>query len=192
MYWPLRHVASLLVRPFATWRAIATERTSLVAIVLGYVLPLSSIGPVATFVARRFVGVRVEYVVYRSSVTDAFGQALFALVLTLAGLLLVAFFVDLLAPLFGARRSFAKALRVAAFAYTPVWLAGVVVLAPMLGFLQLLALAYEVFLLHAGLVEVMGIPRGRAGGLAACAVLGTVLLAVAFGELSAAVAPNAD
>jgi len=182
---PLRYAPSILVRPFSTLRRVAAERVSLVALTVFYVLPLDAIGPVATYVARRFVGVRIGHVVYRASPADAFGQAAFAFGLALAGVFLVAALVDALAPAFGARRNFGNAYRVAAFAYTPVWLAAVLVLAPRFGLLEFAAVAYEVFLLHAGLAEVMGVPRGKAGGLAACAVIGTILIAVGFGELSA-------
>jgi hypothetical protein len=61
----------------------------------------------------------------------------------------------------------------------------VVVLVPRVGFLELLALAYEIFLLHAGLATVLGVPRGKAGGLAAIAMVGAILIAVGFAELSA-------
>jgi hypothetical protein len=161
---------------------------SLAALFVGYVLPLASIGPLATFVARRLVGFRTGHVVYHASIAESVGGAAFAFVLALVGLLLVAGLVDVLAPAFGARRSFGKALLVAAFAYTPVWIAGVVVLAPAFGFLELLALAYEIFLLHAGLSVVLEVSRGKAGGLAACAVLGTILIAVGFGVVSALIA----
>ncbi len=183
---PLRYAASIVVRPFATWRAIAAEPISLGALVAGYALPLALVGPIATFAARRLVGVRIGNVIYRSSVGEAFAQAAFSFVLVIAGLFLVAAIVALLAPAFGARRSAGDAFRVATFAYTPVWLAGVFVLLPAFGFVQLLALAYEIYLLHAGLATVMGVGRAKAGGLAACAVVGAILLAVGFGALSAA------
>ena len=184
---PLRFVFAILVRPFSTWRTLAIERFSIVALLLGYVAPLSLILPVATFVARRYVGFRTGNVVYRASVDEALGQATYGFVLAVAGLVLVTAIVYLLAPLFGARRSFVRSLRVAAFAHTPVWLAAVVVLVPAVGLIELFALAYEIFLLHAGLSVVMEIPRGKAGALAACAVVGAVAIAVGFGVLSALV-----
>ena len=77
----------------------------------------------------------------------------------------------------------------AAFAYTPVWLAALVVLVPRLGYVQFAALAYEVFLLQGGLATVLGVPsRVRAVFFAACAVAGAIGLAVAFGEFTAILA----
>lgn len=184
----LRYAGSIIVRPISTWRAIASEPISNTRLAFGYVLPLALIGPTATFFADRYVGVRVGYVVYRTSTYGALHQAEFSLSLALAGLMLVTLLVDLLAPFFGAGRSFGKAIRVTAFAYTPVWLAGVTVLVPKVGVIQLLALAYEIVLLHAGLSAVMGVSRKKAGGLAICAVAGTVLIAFVFGELFAIVA----
>ncbi len=158
---------------------------SLAAIAFGYVVPLGAVGPIATYVQRVVVGDRVGNVVYRASPAVACAEAIYGFELALAGVLLVAALVFLLAPFFGAGRDFYRALRVAAFAYTPVWLAAVVVLVPRVGFLELLALAYEIFLLHAGLATVLGVPRGKAGGLAAIAMVGAILIAVGFAELSA-------
>ncbi len=184
---PLRFAVPLLIRPHATWRAIADARTPLVTLAFAYVVPLGAVGPIATYVQRVVVGYRVGNVVYRASPAAACAEAIYGFELALAGVLLVAALVFLLAPWFGARRDFGGAVRVAAFAYTPVWLAAVVVLVPRVGFVELLALAYEIFLLHVGLATVLGVPRGKAGGLAALAMVGAILIAVGFAELSALV-----
>ncbi len=158
---------------------------SLVHVTFGYVLPLVVLGPAATYVARHIAGVRIGHVVYHASVRGAAYQALWSLVLAIAGLVLVALLVDAFAPLFRVRCSFGRAIRIAAFASTPTWLAALCVLVPWLGFVQLLGLAYEIFLLHAGLAIMIGVSRGKAGALAATALGGTILIAFAFGVISA-------
>ncbi len=184
----LRYAGSIIVRPIATWRAIANDRSSLAHVTLGYALPLVVLGPAATYVTRRIAGVRVGHVVYRTSVDTAAYQAVWSLIFAIVGLVLVALLVDAFAPLFGMRCSFGRAIRIAAFASTPAWLAALLVLVPALGFVQILGLAYEIFLLQAGLAIVTGISRRKAGALAAAALGGTILIAFAFGELSAKIA----
>lgn len=181
---PLRFAGSIIVRPIATWRSISLAHDSFATLFFGYVVPLNALGPLATFVAEHYVGFRIDHVVYRSGAPEALAQAAFKFVFALVGLMLVTLLVDALAPAFGARRHFRTSFRIAAFAYTPVWLASLAVLVPALGFLELAALAYVIFLLRAGIVALMGIAPGRAAALALCAVVGTVAIAVGFGQLS--------
>ena len=185
---PLRHTLAIIVRPSATWRAVAADRTPVTALAAGYVAPLVAIAPIATFLARRFIGVREAYVVYRASTEAAALDAALELVLALAGLALVTALVDSFAPLFGARRNLATSFRIATFASTPTWLAAAFVLLPAFGFVELLAVGDEVFLLYAGLAALLGLPRGRALLLAACALTGAVAIAVGAGEAFARVA----
>jgi hypothetical protein len=185
---PLRHLFSIIVRPTTTWRRIAVDRLSVAGLFFAYVMPLVLLGPLATFVAERFVGVRAGHVLYHSSTARALVQAGFALGFALAGILLVTALVDAVVPAFGGHRSFSKAFRVAAFASTPVWLAAVLVLVPKLAIVQLLAVADEIYLLYTGLSIVMGVPRRKAIPLAAFAVAGTVAIGFGVGAMLARVA----
>ncbi len=185
---PLRHLFAIIVRPTTTWRRISVDRLSVVGLFFAYVMPLVLLGPIATFVAERFVGVRAGHVLYHASTSRALVQAGFGLAFALAGILLVTLLVDAVVPAFGGRRSFSKAFRVAAFASTPVWLAAVLVLVPSLAFVQLLAVADEIYLLYVGLSIVMGVPRRKAIPLAAFAVAGTVAIGFGVGAMLARVA----
>jgi hypothetical protein len=69
-----------------------------------------------------------------------------------------------------------------------VWLAAVLVLVPRLAFVQLLAVADEIYLLYVGLSIVMGVPRRKAIPLAAFAVAGTVAIGFGVGAMLARVA----
>jgi hypothetical protein len=187
---PLRHLFDIIVRPTATWRRISVDRLSVAGLFFAYVVPLVLLGPIATFVAQRFVGVRAGHVLYHASTSRALVQAGFALGFALAGIVLVTLLVDAVVPAFGGRRSFPKAFRVAAFASTPVWLAATLVLVPHLAFVQLLAVADEIYLLYAGLWIVMGVPRRKAIPLAGFAVAGTVAIGFGVGALLARIAQS--
>jgi hypothetical protein len=72
----------------------------------------------------------------------------------------VAFAVDLLAPKFGGGRSYSSALRLTAYSFTPVWLAGIFLLVPGASFLVLLGL-YGFYLMWSGAPLLMQVPRER-------------------------------
>jgi hypothetical protein len=65
--------------------------------------------------------------------------------------------IDALAPLFGGRRNFDSAFKLAVYSYTPVWLAGIFLLAPGLRFLGLLGF-YGAYLLWIGVPQLMKTP----------------------------------
>ena len=74
--------------------------------------------------------------------------------LTLVGVVVVAYIIDFLAGTFGGRSNLNNAMKVASYAPTAAWLAGVFNLIPVLAILGLLGL-YSVYLLHTGLVSLM-------------------------------------
>lgn len=178
---PLTRAAAIIVRPRATWGTIASEKTSLVAILFGYVVPLAAIGPVATFLALRVVGVPIAArEIYRTSVGVAFANAAFAFGLVLGGIVLIATLITMLAPLFGATRDFVRAFRISAYAYTPLLLGGALVLIPKLGLWQLVALEIlaavdALVLLVMGLIAIIGTSPRRA------VVFAAVVVVAAFG-----------
>ena len=178
---PLTRAASLIVRPRATWATIASEDTSFVAMLFGYVVPLAAIGPVATFFALRVVGIPIAArQIYRTSAGVAFANAALAFVLVLGGIVLIATLIAMLAPPFGAARDFVRAFRISAYAYTPLLLGGGLVLVPRLGMwelgaLQLLAGADALVLLVMGLIAIIGASPRRA------LVFAVVVVTAAFG-----------
>jgi len=182
----LSRAASIVARPRPTWVAIAQERTPPLRLYIGYIVPLAAIGPLATFVAMHVVGVRISRVaLYRASVSESLLEAAMSFVYALAGAAIIAAMLDLLAPLFGASRSFARAMRITAYAYTPAWLAGALLAYPPLQALQLVALCYALYLLAFGVHAVMGVTQRAAGLYAAAAILGAVAVGFGLGALGA-------
>ncbi len=79
--------------------------------------------------------------------------------------LLLGLVIALAAPLFGGRRNFTDALRLAVYSYLPVWLAGVFLLLPGLRFLMLFGF-YGVYVLIAGLPPMTKTPAQNSLGFA--------------------------
>jgi hypothetical protein len=87
--------------------------------------------------------------------------AVVAYVLTFAVIFAVALVVDLLAPRFDGERSYSNALRLTAYSFTPVWLAGIFLLVPGASFLVLLGL-YGFYLMWIGMPVLMRVSAGKA------------------------------
>ena len=93
------------------------------------------------------------------------------------GMTLLGLLIDALAPRFGGRRNFDSAFKLAVYSYTPVWLAGIFLLAPGLRFLGLTGF-YGAYILWCGLPRLMKTPARRVPPYAAVIVAGACALAL--------------
>jgi hypothetical protein len=176
--------AAMLANSSTAWRRIEGETGDAVYLLTSYVALLALIPAVSGFIGDCVVGVIVpgKGAVRAPLVNGLFGAS-FGYVATFAQVLLVALAIDMLAPRFGANRSFTGALKLAAYSFTPVWLAGIFLLLPGLRFLQFAGL-YGVVILAAGLPALMGAPERTSLSYAvAVAVLaGVVMLLTAAAQ----------
>jgi len=80
--------------------------------------------------------------------------------LTLAGVYVLAYIIDALAPTFSGGKNLGQAFKLATYSSMPVWLAGIFALIPALGFLGILGL-YGLYLLYLGLPVLMKSPQEK-------------------------------
>jgi len=183
--WLAGRVGAVLTRPRATWRVIAEEPASVRELFKGYVAPLAAVPALCGLVGPLvftfdIAGVRVRPSVVGLTLATALGYAV-----TLAGVWLLAAWVNLVAPAFGARRDFAQAFKLAAYAGTAAWVAGLFQIYPSAGFsVGLLGGGYSLYILYLGLTEVMGVPEERLLTCFAAVLAGVVALALGGGALT--------
>jgi lysylphosphatidylglycerol synthetase-like protein (DUF2156 family) len=157
----------ILADPPSEWPKIAGEPSDVIQLLTGYVAPLAAIPALSSFIGACAVGVVVPGVgTVRASILQGFLSAAFGFVTACATVLVLAAVINLLAPVFGGRRSFGRAFKLAVYSYTPFWLAGIFLLAPGLRFLVVLGL-YGAYLLWKGLPQLMRTPRSKVAGFAA-------------------------
>lgn len=181
-------VKSILRSPRAEWPVIAAEPTTATEIYTGYAIPLAAIGAFALLVAHVTVGMPLPFIgLVKATLAEGLAAALLLFALALVNLYLVAWVVDALAPRFGAEPDRLRALKLAAYSYTPIWLAGVLYLLPVLWVLWLVAALYALYLALVGLPPVMRCRPERAIAYALLAGLCALALAVVFAALVTAV-----
>ena len=126
-----------------------------------YVAWLALIPAVFGFIGASLIGVIVPGGgTVRTPVFDGLFGAIFGYVMTCATVLLLGLIIDLVAPLFGGRRDFDSAFKLAVYSFTPVWLAGIFLLLPGLRFLVLTGF-YGAYLLWLGLPRLTKAPEQR-------------------------------
>jgi hypothetical protein len=178
----------MLFAPRAEWALIATEGTGTTRLYTGFIVPLCLLAALVAFIHVSILGTAEPISgTVRVPLSGGLITASLAFGFGLLGILVVAWIIDALAPFFGAIHDRRLATAIAAYASTPVWLATIFVLIPTLWPpLQLLAVAYHVYLLYLGLRLLMQASRDRVLGYATTVVLCTVLLEIVFTMVSAA------
>jgi hypothetical protein len=172
-------VKRILTDPKAEWPVIEREQTTVEKLFREYIALLAAIPVLATMIGSVVIGVTVPFVgTIRTPIVQAVVTAVFSYVFALVGVYIAAFVVDKLAPTFDSKPDFTQALKLVAYAYTPVWIAGVLNIIPVLGILVLLAALYSVFLFYLGLPVMMKTPEPKV--IVYMIVAAVVMLVVGF------------
>jgi len=175
----VRRAAAVLAGPATVWPRIEKENGDAVYLLISYVALFALVPAVAGFIGGCIIGVIVPGgATVRTPMADGLLGAIFGYVAAFAQVLLVALMIDILAPWFGASRSFTAALKLTVYSFTPVWLAGIFLLLPGLRFLGFTGF-YGAVILANGLPVLMRAPEQRSLSFtAAIVVLAAALLFV--------------
>lgn len=154
----------MLAQPRRTWATIDKEPTTTAALYWHYVAPLAGLAALARLIGVALVGFPVM-------ARPPFWQVLIWAALYFAFELLavdiLAYVIDWLGPMLGCPECeglprHIQALKVAAYARTPLWIFGLLLLVPTLSLFAITVGAlYSVYLLWLGLPELMKAPKHR-------------------------------
>jgi hypothetical protein len=170
-------VKKICLNPQSEWSVIAEESTPAAGLITQYVLPLAAVAAVAGFIGGSLIGQTVPFVgTYRMPLATGLGLAVFSIVTAVIGVFLIALIIDALAPTFGAQKNSAQAFKVAAYSFTPAWVAGVLQIIPALAILAVLGGLYGLYLLYLGLPRLMKCPADKAVGYTVVVVISAVVV----------------
>jgi len=173
---------NIILTPKTEWAVVAGETTPDAQLITGYVLPLAAVAALAAFIGMSLIGTSIPFMgTMRIGLVWGLVGAIVAVVMAVVMVYVMGFIIDALAPSFGAQKGMSAAMRVAAYAYTPVWVLGVLKIIPILGILVLLGVLYAFYLLYLGLQAVMRAPAEKAAGYTVVVVIVGVVVAVIIG-----------
>jgi hypothetical protein len=192
----IRRVKNICLTPTSEWPVIAAETPPTASLIAGYVMPLAAIGAAAGFIGGSLVGYSAPFLgTYRVPIVTGVGAALFTLAMAIVGTFILSTVINLLAPSFGGEQNSAQALKVAAYSYTPAWVAGALQIVPPLSALALLGALYGLYLLYLGLPRLMKCPEDKATGytvvVVVCAIVLSVIVTVTGGLIVGSVGASA-
>ena len=153
---------AILVDPAAAWRGIEKDVGDPAYLLSRYVAVLALIPALSSFVGATLVGVVTPSgAILRANLIDGLFGAVFSYAASCAIVLLLGLIIDFLAPLFGGRRDFEEAFKLAVYSFTPLWLAGIFLLLPGLRFLLLTGI-YGIYLFWLGAPRLTKMPEQQA------------------------------
>lgn len=177
---------NICLTPKTEWPVIAEERSETASLMTGYVAPLAIIGPIAGFISGSIIGHSIPFLggTIRTPMLMGIGLALFAFVMAFIGVFILSLIINALAPSFGGEKNSQQALKVAVYAYTPAWLAGVFTIIPYLGWLlALLGGLYSLYLVYLGLPKLMKCPEEKSIGYTVVVVICAIVLSIIIGAI---------
>ena len=179
-------VKGILFQPKQEWETVSVESSSIADIYRGYVIILAAIGPVASIIGMSIIGVSLPFVgSFRIPITTSIASAVVQYLLTVAGVYVLAIVIDKLAPSFSGQQNMNQAFKLAAYSYTPGWLAGIFALIPVLAVLGIVGL-YGLYLLYVGLPILMKSPKEKSMGYTVTIIIAAVIIFAVIGVVSRA------
>ncbi len=176
-------VKAILLSPKTEWAVIDGEPATVSSLYSGYIIPLAAIPAVAGFIGMSIFGFGVFGATIRVPIMTGLTSAVVQYVGALAGVYLLGLVANELAPNFGGQKNPIQALKVATYASTASWVAGIFTMVPGLRMLGILGV-YSLYLLFLGLPALMKTPEDKAVSYTAVVIIAAVVLFVVVGSIS--------
>ena len=174
-------VKGIITNPRQEWAVIDNEPLDLGDLLVRYVLPLAAIGPIASIIGFSAFGVGG---LFRLSMGTILGLAITNYVLTIVGVFILAWVINMLAPQFSATQSMPQAIKVAAYSSTAAWVAGIFNIFPALAILAVIGGLYSLYLCWIGLPILMKAPQDKATTYVIVVIVAIVIIYVVIGALA--------
>ena len=180
---------NILITPKTEWEVIKNEQSSAADLFTKYAMILALIPIIATFIGQSLIGISLgPFGSYKIPVTNGLIYAVVYYLLSLAGIYLIAFIIDALAPSFGSTKNMDASLKVAVYSYTAAWIAGIFGVIPILGILGLIGAAYSLYLMYLGLKIVKDTPQDKLVGYIIVVIIIAIVVYFVIGMIVTAIA----
>jgi hypothetical protein len=171
----------IILKPQETWEKLKGEETTIKDLYTSYACILALIPAIANFIGMSLIGSSFMGISFRVPIGTGLLHAILQYVLTLVGIYVVAFIIDALAPSFDSKKNMVAAMKVAVYASTPAWIAGILGIIPMLGILAIIASLYGLYLFYVGLPILMETPKEKVLGYFIVVIVVAVIVSVLVG-----------
>lgn len=180
----IQRVKDIILKPSNTWAEVKAEQTTIKELYTSYAVILAAIPPLASFIGLSVFGFSTFAGSYRVPLGWGISHAIVSYILSLVGLYVVALIIDALAPSFASQKNQINAMKVAVFSWTPSWIAGILMLIPVLSPIAILLSLYSLYLFYLGLPILMETPKDKALGYFIVTILVSIVVFILIGWVS--------
>jgi hypothetical protein len=182
----IERAKNICLSPSSEWPKIAAEPATTQSLFFNYAMILAIIPAVCGFIGMSLVGMNLPFVgMVKTPIASGLVHLILGYVLGLAAIFLLSLIINALAPTFDGQKDPIAALKLAVYTYTPSWLAGILMIVPLLAILSIIAALYGIYLLYLGLPHLMKSPPAKSVGYTAlivvCAIVLTIIISVVMG-----------
>lgn len=153
---------NLIISPKNEWETIATEEITVQDLYFSYALILALIPAISSFIGKSIIGYSFLGVTIRTPIVKGLIGSIVYLVLALAGVFVLAYIIDLIAPSFNGEKNMMDSHKLAVYSATPGWIGGIFGIIPVLAVLGILFSLYGIYVLYLGATPVKKVPREKA------------------------------
>lgn len=182
----INRIKEVLLNPREAWEVISTEEGVVSDVLKKYVLPLAAIPALASFIGYWLIGVKVPLWGRMASFEWGLSQAITSYVSLVAGVLISGWVISYLASKFDANVSFGNAVKMVAYSYTPIFVAGIFYLIPSLSIIAGLAGLYGLYILYIGFEHITKVSKEKHTTYFVISLLALVLVYFLLGLIIAA------
>ena len=178
---------ALLMQPADEWPAIAAEPADTKGLILGYAAVWSLIPVVIGILVPMLLGGMVLlHFGFGSLLIHAVAQY----VLGLGSLWVLGKIIERLAPMFGGVADEVSAMKLAVYPPTASWVASILILIPIVGWLlALLGVAYSIYLFFLGAPVVAKVPSDKVVPFTVAVAICAIVLSLVIGLIAARMLP---
>lgn len=121
-------------------------------------MSLAAIPAIANLIGYSLIGMTYMGISFRMPFVNTLFYSIMTYIFTLVGIIVVAFIINALAPQFSSQADMVNAVKLVVYSYTPMWIASILFIIPMLSVLVLIASLYGLYLFYVGLPILMDTP----------------------------------
>jgi len=169
-------VGNMLLHPMTEWQVIKDESATYKDVLFRYVAVLAVIPPAASIAGRYILDRKISDSVIQSTfgyivLTNLLWYCMYVLNVVIAGAVITAIVTT---P--ESRWSGLQGFKIAAYSFTPFYVAGLIAVFPYMGWILYVAIFYSIFLLYQGIIFLLSARRRRAAAYAIASFLSAAVI----------------
>lgn len=179
---------SILKNPMVELNKVKSEQLSKDYLIKQYIAILAVIPAIAYIIGMGMVGISIGlFGNYKIPIGTAVIGGILTYIFTIVGFYVTSIVINTLAPNFSSKQDENKAMKLAAYAYTPMLLGGIFNIIPMLGIIGLLFMLYGLYILYLGIPLLMETPQDKALNYTIVIIVATIVISFVIGSITSTI-----